>query len=289
MKSIDVKIDKNLSGRKIEYVLEKHLGISRTMISKLKRTESAILLNGKSEKVVTHVNETDKLTVNFPETGSSGIEKTEIPLDILFEDEDIIAVNKPYNMPVHPSKNHPSDTLANGLKFYLGENAGIHIITRLDRDTSGIVLVAKNPHSAKILTESIKKGNINKEYIAIVNGCPKCKTGIIDAPIDRDAGIKRKVSQSGKPALTEYEVIKNGEFSVVRLLPKTGRTHQIRVHLSYVGHPIYGDSMYGAPQKGERTRLHCHKISFVHPFTGNELVITAPLPEDMCHSELFGE
>ena len=289
MKTVTLEITPGLSGRKIESILEKELQFSRSLIAKLKRTDGAVTLNGQSEKVIAKVTTGDVLTVNIPEREYGSVLKTEIPLDILFVDEDIIAVNKPYNMPVHPSKNHLSDTLANGLKFYLGKNAGIHIITRLDRDTSGIVLVAKNPHSAKILTESIKKGNIQKEYIAIVNGCPKCKAGIIDAPIDRDAGIKRKVSQNGKPALTEYKVIKNGEFSVVRLLPKTGRTHQIRVHLSYVGHPIYGDSMYGAPQKGERTRLHCHKISFVHPFTGNELVITAPLPEDMCHSELFGE
>lgn len=289
MKTVTLEITPGLSGRRIESILEKELQFSRSLIVKLKRTDGAVTLNGQSEKVIAKVTAGDVLTVNIPEREYGSVLKTEIPLDILFEDEDIMAVNKPPAMPVHPSKNHLSDTLANGLKFYLGENAGIHIITRLDRDTSGIVLVAKNPHSAKILTESIKKGNIQKEYIAIVNGCPKRKTGIIDAPIDRDAGIKRKVSQNGKPALTEYKVIKNGEFSVVRLLPKTGRTHQIRVHLSYVGHPIYGDSMYGAPQKGERTRLHCHKISFVHPFTGNELVITAPLPEDMCHSELFGE
>lgn len=289
MKTVTLEITSRLSGRKIESILEKELQFSRSLIVKLKRTDGAVTLNGQSEKVIAKVTTGDVLTVNIPEREYGGVLKAEIPLDILFEDEDIIAVNKPPAMPVHPSRNHSSDTLANGLKFYLGENAGIHIITRLDRDTSGVVLVAKNTHMAKLLTDIMKKGNIEKEYIAIVNGCLMPSEGIIDAPIDRDTGIKRKVSQNGKPALTEYKVIKNGEISAIRLFPKTGRTHQIRVHLAYIGHPIYGDIMYGAHQRGERTRLHCHKISLIHPFTGNELVITAPIPEDMCHSELFGE
>ena len=127
----------------------------------------------------------------------------------------------------------------------------------------------------------MKSGSIQKEYIAVVNGCPSPLKGAIDAPIDRDTGIKRKVSQSGKPALTEYEVIKNGENSVVRLYPKTGRTHQIRVHLSHIGCPIYGDSMYGAPQVGERTRLHCRRLVFRHPATTEKIEIIAPIPEDM--------
>ncbi len=279
-KKLTLEITKELDGRKIESILEKELSVSRSLIAKLKRTDGAITLNGQSEKLITRVKEGDILSVNVKEKENS-IESAKIPLDILFEDEDIIAVNKPWGMPVHPSKNHVSDTLANGLKNYLGEDAGIHIITRLDRDTTGVVLVAKNPHSAKILTEQMKNGNIQKEYIAVVNGCPSPENGIIDAPIDRDTGIKRKVSQNGKPALTEYEVIKNGEFSVVRLQPKTGRTHQIRVHLSHNGHPIFGDSMYGAPQVGERTRLHCQALEFTHPQSGEKMVISAPLPEDM--------
>ncbi len=280
MKIIKIEITPELSGRKIESILEKELQFSRSLIAKLKRTEGAVTLNGQSERVIARVKEGDTLSVTVKDK-ENGIESVEIPLEILFEDDDIIAVNKPYNMPVHPSKNHVSDTLANGLKNYLGEGAGIHIITRLDRDTSGVVLASKNPHTAKILTEEMKNGNIQKEYIAVVNGCPEKETGVIDAPIDRDTGIKRKVSQNGKPALTEYEVIKKRELSALRLYPKTGRTHQIRVHLSYIGCPIYGDSMYGAPQKGERARLHCRKLEFTHPETKKKMVIIAPFPEDM--------
>ncbi len=279
-KKLTLEITNELSGRKIESILEKDLSISRSLIAKLKRAEGAITLNGQSEKVIARVKEGDILSVTVKEKENS-IESTEIPLKMLFEDEDILAVNKPCGMPVHPSKNHITDTLANGLKNYFGEDSGIHIITRLDRDTSGVVLVAKNPHTAKILTEQMKDVSIQKEYIAVVNGCPSPLKGAIDAPIDRDTGIKRKVSQNGKPALTEYEVIKNGENSVVRLYPKTGRTHQIRVHLSHMGHPIFGDSMYGAPQVGERTRLHCRRIVFLHPATTEKTEIIAPIPEDM--------
>ena len=279
-KTITVYIEKRLEKRKIEAILEREILLSRSLIAKLKRTEGAILLNGKSERVIATVKEGDILTVSIPEKETK-IDSKEIPLDILFEDEDIIAVNKPWGIPVHPSKNHASDTLANGIKYYLGENSAIHIITRLDRETSGVVLIAKNTHSAKILTEQMKNGNIQKEYVAIVNGKTEPEKGTIDAPIDRDTGIKRKVSESGKPAVTEYEVIQNGVLSAVRLFPKTGRTHQIRVHLSHIGHAIFGDSMYGAPQVRERTRLHCRRLVFQHPATTEKIEIIAPIPEDM--------
>lgn len=279
-KTITVHIDKTLAGRKIENVLEKHLLLSRSLIAKMKRTDGAILFNGQSEKVILTVNEGDVLTVNIPEK-ETRVESKKIPLEILFEDEEILAINKPWGIPVHPSKNHVTDTLANGIKYYLGENSALHIITRLDRETSGVVLVAKNARSAKILTEQMKNGNIQKEYIAAVNGSIEHPEGVIDVPIDRDTGIKRKASENGKSAVTEYEVIKSGDISTVRLFPKTGRTHQIRVHLSYIGNPIFGDSMYGAPQKGERCRLHCRSLEFTHPEKGEKIFITAKLPDDM--------
>ena len=264
----------------METVLEKDMKLSRSLISKMKRIEGAILLNGKMAKTIDVVNEKDVLTATIPENGNS-VKESKIPLEILFEDSDIIAINKPPAMPVHPSKNHITDTLANGIKYYLGENGGIHIITRLDRDTSGVVLVAKNRLAAKILTEAMKCGNIKKEYIAAVNGCPKEKRGIIDKAIELDTGIKRKVSEVGKCAVTEYEVIRDDEISLLRLFPKTGRTHQLRVHLSSIGHPIFGDSMYGAPQKGERCRLHCRRLEFLHPESGEKTEIIAHIPEDM--------
>ena len=279
-KKLNLEITKELAGRKLESILEKEMQFSRSLIAKLKRADDAVTLNDQSEKLITRVKEGDVLTVNIPERGTD-VESAEIPLEIIFEDEDILAVNKPCGMSVHPSKNHITDTLANGLKNYFGGDSGIHIITRLDRETSGVVLIAKNTHSAKILTEEMKNGNIQKEYVAIANGIIEPEKGTIDAPIDRDTGIKRKVSESGKSAVTEYEVIQNGVLSAVRLFPKTGRTHQIRVHLSHIGCPIYGDSMYGAPQVGERTRLHCRRLVFQHPATTEKIEIIAPIPEDM--------
>jgi 23S rRNA pseudouridine1911/1915/1917 synthase len=178
---------------------------------------------------------------------------------------------------------HKTDTLLNAVMHYLDTGEAVHIITRLDRETSGVVLIAKNPRVAALLTEDTKNGKIKKEYVAIVNGILHPTKGTVCAPIKKKEGIgiARCVCEDGKKAMTEYEVIKNNEeLSIVKLFPLTGRTHQIRVHMSHKGHPVYGDSMYGAPQLGERTRLHCNGITFIHPVTGEEVCITANPPED---------
>ncbi len=280
---ISIEIDSSLHGHRIEYVLEKELKISSSLIKRLKREENGILLNGVHSSVVTKVSVGDNLVVNIKGKDSASIIPVDIPIEILWEDEDILAVNKPWNMPVHPSGNHTTDTLANAVMHYTGNGKAIHIITRLDRETSGVVIIAKNPRAAALLTDAIKDGKIKKEYIAIVNGDFEKNDGTICAPIKKKEGkgIARYVSDDGKEAVTAYEVIKKTDrFSIVKLFPVTGRTHQLRVHMSYMGHPIYGDSMYGANQSGERTRLHCHKISFTHPITDEEISITAAIPED---------
>ena len=282
-KEINIKIDSEMHGHRIEYILEKHLKISSSLIKRLKREENGVLLNGVRTHVIAKVSEGDILNVNIKGKDTGNIIPVNIPLDILWEDEDILAVNKPRTMPVHPSGNHKTDTLANAVMYYIGDNEAIHIITRLDRETSGVVLIAKNPRAAAILTEDIKRGKIKKEYIAIVNGKPEPSAGTISEPIKRKEcrGIARCVCKDGKEAVTLYEIMKTTDkFSLVKLFPITGRTHQLRVHMSYIGHPIYGDDMYGAAQQGERTRLHCHRITFLHPVTAEELSLTAILPED---------
>ena len=287
MKTIKIDITPELSGRRIESILEKELLFSRSLIAKLKRTDGAVTLNGQSERVITRVKEGDALSVTVKDK-KNGIESVEIPLEILFEDDDIIAVNKPRNMPIHPSQNHHGDTLANALMHYfLGKDFTFRVITRLDKDTSGVVLLAKNPLSGAILGEAMKSGSIKKEYLALVNGRMNPEKGEINAPIGRreKSVILRCVTPLGKEAVTLYETLRsNGNYSLVKLLPLTGRTHQIRVHLSYMGNPIYGDDLYGAAQKNERVRLHCSEISFCHPITGEAMTIGAPLMEDM---ELF--
>lgn len=282
MKKLTVIIDKSLDGKRIESVL-KSMEISKTLQGRLKRTGNAVLLDGSPARIVDRVYEGNRLEIIIPERKKSDIFKWNFPLDILYEDEDILAVNKPRSMPTHPSKNHQTDTLANAVAHYLNEDITFHAITRLDKDTSGIVLIAKNAHGAKKLTEDIKKNNIQKEYTAIVNGSVEPPIGTASFPIERAGkGMRRCVSETGKKAITRYETEKKGQnFSLVRLFPITGRTHQIRVHLSHMGNPIYGDSMYGAVQEGEKTLLHCRKITFIHPIKNEEITVEAPLPEDM--------
>ena len=272
-----------MNGHRIEYILEKELKISSSLIKRLKREENGIMLNGVRTAVITKVSEGDILTVNIKGRETENVIPTDIPIDILWEDEDILVVNKSGNISVHPSKTHKTDTLANGIVYHTGSREAIHIITRLDRETSGVVLIAKNPRAAAILTDDMKNGKIKKEYMAIVNGIPKPSHGEISAPIKKKEGkgIARCISKDGKEALTLYEVkAKTDKFSFVKLFPFTGRTHQLRVHMSHIAHPIYGDSMYGAPQLRERVRLHCYRIAFTHPATEKEVIFTANVPED---------
>lgn len=284
MKKIEVKIKKDLEGRKIENILKQQLGLSESLIRKLKRTDGGVLLNGKPAKVIQRVCDGDVLIITIEEGSSDNITPVKIPLDIIYEDEDIIAVNKPRSMPVHPSKRHVGDTLANGVIYYLGKGSRFHVITRLDRDTSGVVLVAKNAVAAAFLTEEMKNSRIEKEYLAVINGELSPESGMIDKPIKKESekGIKRCVSPDGKNAVTEYRTLKkeNG-FSLVQLFPRTGRTHQIRVHLSHSGCPIYGDSLYGAPQKDGKSLLHCATVTFIHPESKKKVSVSAPLCKDM--------
>lgn len=282
-KAISIRIDAEMDGNKIKYILRDRFKISASMLKKLKREADGILLNGAHATVVEKVCEGDVLEINIKGEESEHIVPVDIPLDILLEDEDILVVNKPGTMPVHPSRWHGDDTLANGVMYHIGSRDKIHIITRLDKETSGIVLIAKNPWSAALLSEQMKCGKIKKEYFAIVNGVPEPAKETISAPIRRkeEDEMLRCVADDGKEAVTIYEVTeKTEDLALVKLNPVTGRTHQLRVHMSYIGNPIYGDIMYGALQENERTRLHCRKISFYHPKTEEEIVIDAPIPND---------
>lgn len=287
-KTKSLKINADLHNRTIKNILEKHLGFSNTLIKHLKADSGAISLNGERAKLITKVHEGDVLQVYITDT-TSKIEPSDIPLDILYEDDDIIVINKPRSMPTHPSKDHISDTLANGLMFYFHGDFTFRPITRLDKDTSGIVLIAKHALSAQILTCDMKNKKIYKEYIAVVNGVPKPSSGVISCPITRleNSGIRRTSSQKGKEAITHYETLKTlNNLSLVRLCPITGRTHQLRVHMSYIGTPIYGDWLYNTTPSDKKTRLHCHQLTFYHPITKVKTVIKAPVPSDI--TELMG-
>ncbi len=290
-KKIELRIDSVLHGRKIRYILRNYMGISATLVRRLKTQPGGILLNGQTAKQDTEVQTGDQLVLTIEDSASENIVPQNMPLSILYEDEDIIAVNKPRAMPTHPSQNHYADTLANAVAYYFrGQAFTFRVITRLDRDTSGVVVIAKNPLAAQILNRDMQNGEIRKEYAAVVCGEIKPCKGTVSAPIKRkeDSLILRVVSPDGKAAETEYAVEKteNG-LSYVRLFPKTGRTHQIRVHMQYLGAPIYGDDLYGAPQTGERTRLHCCAVELYQPLTREKITISAPVPKDM--QELFEE
>lgn len=273
-------------GKYIKDIISRQFALSARAMTRLKKSQG-IAVDGKVVTVRHIAKCGEKLTLTIEDTSSETIEKSHIPLDILYEDESVLVVNKPYGMPTHPSFGHRNDTLANAVMYrYSQENFTFRAITRLDGDTTGVVLIARNALSAQRLTEAMQNGKIKKEYCAIVLGVPKNKHGVINAPIARsnESIIKRTVSTNGKEAITEYEVesvLCEGKYSLINVYPKTGRTHQIRLHLSHIGHPIYADFLYGVPIEGERAYLHCKRLTFLHPITGKEVKIIAPLPDDM--------
>lgn len=270
-----------MDGRKIEYVLSGDLALSGNIIKKLKST-GGILLNGECVHVDKRLSEGDILELIFPQEKSENILPEKMELDIIYEDEDILAVNKSAGMETHPSKGANAGTLANGVVHYFGDKYTFHVITRLDKDTSGVVIVAKNAVSAHRLSEMMRQHQIQKEYAAVVCGRSENSEGVINAPIKRGEGIRRIVAPDGKKAITEYKFEKTeNDLSFVRLKPLTGRTHQIRVHLAHIGVPIYGDWLYGKQITGERVRLHCERITLCHPSTGKKITIEAPLPQDI--------
>lgn len=251
----------------------RHRGLSVTLVKKAKY--GGIHLNGEVVTVRAEVNLGDLIEIYAEDNVSEGIPPMDIPLTVLYEDEDILAVDKPTDMPTHPSKGNNLPTLANAVMGYYGGDFVFRSVNRLDRDTSGIVIIAKNQFSAGVLSSTMKKGMWNKKYHALVSGIPTEKSGVIDAPIERveEGNIKRMVRDDGKRAITEYSVIEEYEKDCLcELHLLTGRTHQIRVHMAHIGHPLVSDFLYGTPSDKEYY-LRCKEISFPHPRTGEILII----------------
>ncbi|MBO5040573.1 MAG: RluA family pseudouridine synthase [Clostridia bacterium] len=283
-------ISSEYDGMILREYLRNVLRLSRAELTELKKRDDGILLNGVRVTVRALLKEGDELVLSRDDIASSeGVKPVPLPLDILYEDDDVIALNKPPFMPTHPSHEHQSDTLANALAYYF-ESKGIpfvfRAVNRLDRDTSGVVLVAKNKNSAFVLAKQIAEFKVTKKYIAIVDG-EVLSSGKIGGNIRRieDGKMRRGVFPDGQYALTEYEVlgVKNG-LSALLVSPKTGRTHQIRVHTSYIGHPILGDTLYGNENGSElisRQALHAYSLTFSLPSNNETITVTAPLPSDM--------
>ena len=262
-------------------VFLKKQGFSTALIAKVKM--GGCYINNTLVHMRATVNPSDVVEVMLPIEESKGIDPIDLPLDIVYEDEWMIAVNKPINMPVHPSLGNSLPTVANLLASYFNSPFVFRAVNRLDRDTSGIVLIAKNQLSAAILSRSIKSGKIAKEYLAIVEGTPTQISGAVDAPIERETpdGMRRIVREDGKSCLTQYELIKsfdNGN-SLLKVIPITGRTHQIRVHMKHIGHPLVNDFLYGERAEGKTYSLHCSSLTLPHPISGELIKITAPVPK----------
>ncbi len=277
-------IDSKYSEKEIKWFLENVLECSSNIISKLKQGDY-ILLNGKRENVRKRLSTGDVLRIIIPQDTSENIlPNPDIKFGILYEDEDILVVDKPSGVPTHPSIHHYTDTLANGVAAYINNpNFTFHPVNRLDRETGGVVLLAKNTLAAHLLSKQLREQKIKKTYYAITKNCPPKNETKIIAPIAREEEsiIKRCIRDNGKYAETLYEVIKDrGDYALVLATPITGRTHQIRVHFSHIGCPLVGDRLYGTATENGRTMLHCQSLRFIHPITKKKMKITSPIPAD---------
>lgn len=275
------RIDKVLSQELVDY--------SRSQIQQWLKDER-VMVNGTTVKANYKVKAGDQVTIAVPEPIVLELTPENIPLEIVYEDEDVAVVNKPQGMVVHPSAGHPNGTLVNALLFHMQDLSSINdvirpgIVHRIDKDTSGLLMIAKNDFAHESLAKQLKEKTSLRKYVALVHGVIPHEKGVIDAPIGRSKTDRKMqaVIEEGKPAVTHFQVLERfADFTLVELQLETGRTHQIRVHMKYIGYPLAGDPVYG-PKKtlpGKGQFLHAQVLGFEHPRTGEFLTFTAPLPE----------
>lgn len=288
-RNIDYIIDEDSAGLRVEQFLRRKR-YSGQNLSEIKRMPKSILVNGVHYYMRQELSKGDHLQVRICETkNSEKIPPTNLPLGIIYEDEDLLVLNKPAGMPIHPSLNNYTNSMANALAYYFqsqGKPFIFRCCNRLDRDTSGLTIVSKHLVSGSILSDMTKYREVHREYLAIARGSVTPSEGTIQAPLGRKEGtiIERTVDwEHGEDAVTHYKVVKEANgHSLVSLRLETGRTHQIRIHMKYLGYPLIGDYLYN-PDMEYMTRqaLHSHHMEFTHPITGEHMSFTAPLPEDM--------
>lgn len=288
-RNIDYIIDEDSAGLRVEQFLRRKR-YSGQNLSEIKRMPKSILVNGVHYYMRQELSTGDHLQVRICETqNSEKIPPTKLPLDIIYEDEDLLVLNKPAGMPIHPSLNNYTNSIANALAYYFqsqGKPFIFRCCNRLDRDTSGLTIVSKHLVSGSILSDMTKYREVHREYLAIARGSVTPSEGTIQAPLGRKEGtiIERTVDwEHGEDAVTHYKVVKEANgHSLVSLRLETGRTHQIRIHMKHLGYPLIGDYLYN-PDMEYMTRqaLHSHHMEFIHPITGEHMSFTAPLPEDM--------
>lgn len=285
------------------YIVKKYNNLSRTMIQKLIE-DGEILVNGSKKKTSYKVNINDEIIIHVPEAKKTNLEAENIPIDIIYEDSDIIVVNKPKGLVVHPANGNPDGTLVNAIMAICKDSlSGIGgeirpgIVHRLDKDTSGILIVAKNDKAHINLSNQIKNREVKKIYIALVRGVVSENEATIDMPIGRSTKDRKKmaVRKEGKTAITHFKVLKRfPKYTLLEIKIDTGRTHQIRVHMAEIGHPVVGDLVYsnGKNEFGvEGQMLHAESLDFVHPITGKKMHLEAELPKyfkDILEGEEIG-
>lgn len=287
-----VRVMESDAGKRIDKLLSEQLpDLTRSTIQNLMEN-GCITLNGRSVKKNTKAVVEDEILIELPEPQQVEIDPEDIPLDIVYEDADIVVVNKPRGMVVHPAPGNWNGTLVNALMYHCGDSlSGINgeirpgIVHRIDKDTSGLLVVAKNDCAHQSLAEQIKTHSAGRRYYAVVYGVPREDTGTICAPIARHRTDRKKMAvvDGGREAITHYEVLEHFQgYAYMTFLLETGRTHQIRVHMAHIGHPIIGDPLYGPAKDKWKLNgqcLHAGALTLVHPTTGQQMTFQAPLPE----------
>lgn len=288
-----MRLTADLSGERLDaFLARSELGLSRSAAQKLME-EGCVRLNGRPGKKNDRLNPGDQVEVTVPQPREVDVVPREMPLDIVYEDEDVVVINKPKGLVVHPAAGHQDDTLVNGLLYAMGDTlSGINgelrpgIVHRIDKDTSGLLAVAKNDLAHAVLASQLKDHTMARTYEAIVCGNLKEDSGTVDAPIGRHPTDRKKMcvtQRNSKSAVTHWEVVRRYRgYTHIRCRLETGRTHQIRVHMAYIGHPILGDTVYGykKAELGQDSQcLHAGALCFRHPRTGRPVMVFAPLPD----------
>ena len=288
-----MRLTADLSGERLDaFLARSELGLSRSAAQKLME-EGCVRLNGRPGKKNDRLNPGDQVEVTVPQPREVDVVPREMPLDIVYEDEDVVVINKPKGLVVHPAAGHQDDTLVNGLLYAMGDTlSGINgelrpgIVHRIDKDTSGLLIVAKNDLAHAVLASQLKDHTMARTYEAIVCGNLKEDSGTVDAPIGRHPTDRKKMcvtQRNSKSAVTHWEVVRRYRgYTHIRCRLETGRTHQIRVHMAYIGHPILGDRVYGhkKAELGQDSQcLHAGALCFRHPRTGRPVMVFAPLPD----------
>ncbi len=292
MSILEKQVENIEEGTKIREYLKKELGLSTRLIRSAS-IDKRIFVNNEVVKMNRILNLGEIIKIDLAKDESQDIAPEKMDIDIVYEDEDILVVNKKPFMVVHPTKGYQSGTLANGVINYFvesGQNCIVRLVSRLDMNTSGLIIIAKNQFSHGMLSKEMSENKVEKRYLAIIHGCMKEKHGTIDLPIYKpegiENGIKRIIDERGQRSITHYKVVEEfNNSSLVECKLETGRTHQIRVHLSHLGHPIYGDVLYGYGEEEKvlikRQALHAYGLDFKSPRSGEPLSLRAELPEDM--------